>query len=596
MKIELGATLRQMSADSRVINVAGQQRMLSQRIARDTLALAAHLDDAAFVEQLDEDLGLLVQHHEGLIHRDPELGLAGTNSPAVLALFDQLRGPYERMVERTAWLLERSRLPSGDAPPAEELFAAAKYVGEQADLFLPIMHEIVGAYDAESSNKFDYLKTEETWLGVAILVVLLLEALVLFEPLLRRIRQYTHRLEESTKAAEAANQTKSEFLANMSHEIRTPMAAILGYTDLLKHEDQDAEQALECIETIERNSTHLLSIINDLLDMSKIEAGQMVVERIAMSPAHVAEEAVSLVRPQAVKKGLVVRLNYATPVPAEIRSDPTRLRQVLINLIGNAVKFTERGGVTLEVACDPEREVMRYTVIDTGIGMTPEQLGRVSAFKPFTQADTSTTRRFGGTGLGLRISNTLATMLGGAIRVESEQGKGSRFTVTVATGGLQDAEMIEPEQIQEDLKQQPRRQEDHQDHGPALVGLRILVAEDGVDNQRLIRFHLEKAGAQVAVVDNGRLAMEYLEQAGTANAPDLVLMDMQMPEMDGYTATRLLRKRGCVLPIVALTAHAMRGDREQCIRAGCTDYLTKPIDKTRLRRTCARLGRPSVAA
>ncbi|MEO0477527.1 MAG: ATP-binding protein, partial [Planctomycetota bacterium] len=357
------------------------------------------------------------------------------------------------------------------------------------------------------------------------------------------------------------------------------------------------EQQRDCIETIGRNGQHLLSIINDVLDMSKIEAGQMSVETIEMSPAQIAEEAVSLLRPKLIKNNLDLRIHYTTAIPATIQSDPTRIRQILINLIGNAIKFTKQGGVTLEVGCDWSSQQMIFKVIDTGAGMTPEQRDRIAAFEAFTQADTSTTRKYGGTGLGLRISNTLATMLGGGIGIESELGKGSTFTVTIRTGELTHAQRIEPDQI--DALVMQRKVLESGVVSPKdepLKGMRILLVEDGKDNQRLIMFHLKKAGAEVQLQENGRLGVEYLEACEPAQLPHLVLMDMQMPEMDGYTATRCLRKRGHTFPIVALTAHAMQGDRQLCIDAGCDEYLTKPIDRNRLQKTCVRLTSWATAA
>jgi PAS domain S-box-containing protein len=395
------------------------------------------------------------------------------------------------------------------------------------------------------------------------------------------------------EAAESANVAKSEFLANMSHEIRTPMTAILGYADLLDGDDDplaDPVRAAESIRAIRANANHLLTIINDILDMSKIEAGKMTVERLPTSPALLAAEAASLFQVRATGKGIEVRVEYDTPVPEQITSDRTRLRQILLNLVGNAVKFTEVGHVVIHVSCDPDEGVLRYAVSDTGIGMTPEQRDEIARFDAFSQADGSMARKFGGTGLGLRISSSLARMLGGGIAIESEPGRGSTFTATVSAGDLSDVEMLTPEAAA--------------DLGPAgavlgaspvagidLDGLRILLAEDGPDNQRLISFYLRKAGAAVTIAGNGRIACERLAEA--ERPFDLVLMDMQMPELDGYAAARTLRHDGHALPIVALTALAMDGDEQKCLAAGCDDYLTKPVDRGRLLATCARWGRAS---
>lgn len=387
--------------------------------------------------------------------------------------------------------------------------------------------------------------------------------------------------------AEAASLAKSEFLANMSHEIRTPMNAILGFTELLDSEGDRSRaprQRLEYIDTIRRNGQHLLTIINDILDMSKIEAGKMTVERVAIDPIRLVDEVATLVEPRARDKGIDIYVRYDTPMPETITSDPTRLRQILSNLAGNAVKFTEVGSVTIRVACEPDAQLLLFRVVDTGIGMTAEQRDAVVKFNAFSQADASTTRKFGGTGLGLRISNSFARMLGGDLEVESTLGKGSMFTFTVATGDLSEIKLVDarpaPSKTVVDRSSTPVVVENKQ--GP-LSGLKVLLAEDGLDNQRLFSFILKNAGASVALAENGRVAVDAVEAAAANDQPfDVVLMDVQMPELDGLEATGELRQSGCDLPIIALTAHAMAGDREKCLDAGCDDYATKPIQRQRL--------------
>ena len=391
-------------------------------------------------------------------------------------------------------------------------------------------------------------------------------------------------LEEATTAAKAANRAKTDFLANMSHEIRTPMTAILGYANLLAHDlADDPERAFEAIRTIRSNGAHLLTLINDVLDVSKIEAHQMTVESIETDLIEIVEEVATLVRPRALEKGLALEVRYESPTPTSIRSDPTRLRPILVNLACNAVKFTQRGQVSLLVTCEPHRQEVRFRVVDTGIGMSDEVLEHIREFRPFSQADTTTTRRFGGTGLGLVISNALAELLGGQIEIDATVGEGSTFTLTVATGPLDGVPMVQPgvwdpaRRTQATPGSLPRT-------AHSLEGLHIVLAEDGPDNQRLLAFLLKRAGARVTVCDNGRIAVD--EIVGATRAPDLVLMDMQMPELDGYDATRALRARGLGLPIVALTAHAMQGDRQRCLEAGCDDYLTKPVDRKLLIERC----------
>jgi len=397
-------------------------------------------------------------------------------------------------------------------------------------------------------------------------------------------------LREARLAAEEASRAKSEFLANMSHEIRTPITAILGFADLLVEQGEDlpAPERLEHARTIRRNSEHLLKVINDILDISKIESGRLTVERLAVSPARVIAEVVSMMSVRAREKGLTLSVEVAESMPALVLSDPVRLRQVLFNLVGNAIKFTQAGSVTIRAAPGPDGQTahLRIDVVDTGIGMTPEQIGRI--FNPFVQGDASTTRRFGGSGLGLVISQRLAAMLGGRIAVVSEPAKGSTFTLTLAAEALPEV----PGAAVNDGPSTPAL-------APmALAGARILLAEDTQDNQRLIAFHLRRAGADVHVVESGRRMVEALTACGSIDGPlapsppfDLVLTDVQMPDMDGLTAVRLLRRKGCGLPIASLTAHAMSGDADRCLAAGCDAHVPKPIDKDVLLRTCHALLR-----
>jgi signal transduction histidine kinase/CheY-like chemotaxis protein/HPt (histidine-containing phosphotransfer) domain-containing protein len=374
-------------------------------------------------------------------------------------------------------------------------------------------------------------------------------------------------------AADAANRAKSEFLANMSHEIRTPMTAIIGYADLLLDPNQCVSERLNHVNVVRRNAEYLLAIVNDILDLSKIEAGQLVCESIAMSPCQIISEVASMMRVRAIERKIELQVRIDGPIPKTIHSDPTRLRQILINLVGNAIKFTESGWVRVTATMEsPSR--LRFDVIDTGIGLSAEGISRL--FQPFSQADTTTTRRFGGTGLGLVISKRLATKLGGDLTVESQEGRGSCFTLTVDPGAIGNVEMVS------DYTEIMRDPSESTAWLAPLRG-RILLAEDGADNRQLLALYLVKAGADVTFAENGQIAVEKATRALEDGRPfDLILMDMRMPELDGYSATAKLRGRGYDRPIIALTAHAMAGDRDKCLQSGCTDYLTKPVRKAGL--------------
>ena len=401
-----------------------------------------------------------------------------------------------------------------------------------------------------------------------------------------RVAIRTSELLVAKDAAEAASRAKSHFLANMSHEIRTPMTAILGYSSLLLQPSITPREREEFVQIIQRNGDHLLGIISDVLDISKIEAGRMTAERLPCSPVRLANEVISLMRPRAMAKGISLQVEYHGPIPEAICTDPTRLRQVLINLLGNAIKFTEVGGVRLVVSLlDPPQAPnpqIGFEVIDTGVGIQPEQWATI--FQPFTQADSSTTRRFGGTGLGLAISKRLAQMLGGDIRGTSA-GKGSSFLLRVATGPLADIRLLAGSS--EGLLATADAPHPQPDPELRLSG-RILLAEDGLDNRRFIAFVLHRAGAQVTVAEDGQAAVACVQAAQAAGQPfDVILMDIQMPVMDGIEATRQLRQRGYTGPIIALTAHAMAEDRQKCLTAGCNDYATKPIERQKFLATIA---------
>ncbi|TWT33877.1 Aerobic respiration control sensor protein ArcB [Posidoniimonas corsicana] len=375
-------------------------------------------------------------------------------------------------------------------------------------------------------------------------------------------------LREAREQAELANRSKSEFLANMSHEIRTPMTAILGYVDLIGESATNAE-AQQHVATVRRNGLYLLEIINDILDLSKIEADKIELFAEPFSPISVVEDVRSVMGVRAAESGIKFELD-CSDVPEVIVSDLKRLKQILINLIGNAIKFTDRGVVTLSVRYDKSTNRIEFQVADTGIGMTKRQIHQL--FKPFTQVDSSVSRRFEGTGLGLAISQRLAGLMGGDIAVRSEPGVGSCFTATIDCGDIAGARLI-PLDRSSEYEPQPLASEG------APLACSVLI----VDDRREIRFLatrlLGKAGAKITEAEDGQQAVEMVqEMLRNDRIVDIILLDMQMPRLDGYRTADQLRRLGYNGPIVALTADAMQGDMSRCIKAGCDDYLSKPID------------------
>lgn len=401
------------------------------------------------------------------------------------------------------------------------------------------------------------------------------------------LKEQKLQIHEEKVSAESANQSKSEFLANMSHELRTPLSAILGFADVLQQVDESGNELNgipfdESVDSIRRNGEHLLSVINQVLDISKLEAGEIVIANEPCSPFEILEDVCQLTKLQTDSKHLQFKLDVLTPLPKSITSDAMRIKQVLINLTANAVKFTEQGTVTLQayVSAVAGQSWLRFVVVDTGIGCSEYQLAQV--FDRFRQVDAS--KRFDGSGLGLSISRALTQELGGIIEANSCEGVGSEFTVSFPICPKE----LETKQTLNEFRRLQASQPNsvvRQPNEEVPSTMKVLYAEDGPDNQRLVSYILTRTGYEVVIVNDGIEAIEELRRNFREDSDpyDVVLMDMQMPRLDGYQATRQLREEGFTLPIIALTAHAMTEDRRKCLEAGCTEYLSKPIKPATLR-------------
>ncbi|RMG02094.1 MAG: response regulator [Planctomycetota bacterium] len=384
--------------------------------------------------------------------------------------------------------------------------------------------------------------------------------------------------ERLCREAESAARAKNEFLSNVSHELRTPLTAVLGYTEMLLGETGDITDYRPQLEVIHRNGETLLRLIDDILCLSKLESGKLELRTTSIAPWEIIEEVAAMMRPRAEERGLEIRIEYSFPLPERIQTDPFRLRQILVNLVGNAIKFTEQGYIDIRARCVRAaggHSIFQIDVADTGVGIEPRVLQQL--FAPFAQRGNASQPSPQGIGLGLTVAQRMARVLGGRLEACSYPGKGSVFTVSVDPGPLDGVAMVaaipglDVSAATATACEKPVRPR------------RILLAEDGPDNQRLIRHLLTKAGYEVDLAENGCEAWRMAVDSAAKGLPyDMILMDMQMPEMDGYEATRRLRENGWDGPIVALTAHALPDDREKCLQVGCDGYLSKPIKREQL--------------
>ncbi len=518
-------------------------------------AVPAHVRSA--LDTLAEGLIVMDKKERIVLANQAIAGIVGRNS-------DELMG---RRVEQLAWV----NADGTPFPPEEFPWRAAMADGE------PRVNDIVLLQDNEGDvrtfivNCSPVLGSSGSPGGVLISL-----------DDVTQLEEHKAELSIAKEEAEAANQAKSEFLANMSHEIRTPMTAILGFAEVLKRgyvtDEQDRNKYLE---TIRSSGEHLLQLINDVLDLAKVESGSFELEQIQFAPHVVVKEVVTVLAVKAQEKGIALDFDVEGRIPETLLSDPTRLRQIATNLVSNAIKFTDAGAVKVTLGLSGQGADARFTlrVTDSGIGLPEESFE--SIFDEFVQADSSVSRRFGGTGLGLPISRRFARMMGGDIYVSSVPGEGSTFTVTIDPGPLEGVAMLTAVEALAAADTPAAAEAGGWQFPPA----RILVVDDGEENREFLRLVLEDVGLVVQEAENGQVGVEKARVGDF----DLILMDMQMPVMDGYTAAGVLRKNQFTKPIIALTANAMKGFEKKCLDAGCSGYLTKPVDIDNLIRALAEL-------
>lgn len=584
--------------DSRVINVAGSQRMYSQKLAK-TALLFANNSEPKLRFALEETLEMLEMQHWALLHGSEEIGLQGSrdNSPTARSLFDSMQDAYQGLTSSVRRLLD-----------SENTLAYPDLITDitmNEQKFLPLMDAIVGNYEKEAHGRIQNLK--ETGLMVAGFLILLMIACVILmiQPVLKKLDRKNEKLTQvnqdllsqkeqlvvetgeikdeieyltiAKQKAEEATLAKSNFLSNMSHEIRTPMNAVIGMTHVLLEENPRIDQK-EHLETVMFSAENLLVIINDILDYSKMEAGRMVIERTNFDIREVINNIYKTLVPKAKERKLIFQLDMEEDVPRYLLGDPTRLTQVLINLLNNAIKFTEEGKISLAVRQHGQSKKgeskLLFEVKDTGIGIPKEKQEQI--FESFSQADEHTTRIFGGTGLGLAITKRLVELQGGLIKLQSEIGKGScfSFSLTYPIGEVPIETLSDTQNV---LKQK------------GIKGVeRILIVEDNLFNVKVVKRILKFWDMEIDIANDGYEALDMVKEKDY----NIVLMDLQMPRMDGYQATETIRswneKKYQSLPIIALSASALADFRQRAFDVGMNDFLTKPFKPKDLYQTIER--------
>lgn len=514
--------------------------------------------------------------------------IAMTEDGRILMASPSIESAWGWSTEEIAGKYIRELLTEASSQPCLHCFSECVVSGKSAfcelvvkrkdqscSLYELILHQLADSYEGaqfigifrDISERFRFQDQQAEYLGR-------------LKQTRRELKRKEFELKSALSMVEQAIQAKNDFLSNMSHEIRTPMTAIIGYSEVLKESVIQPEQH-DLIETIQRNGDHLLQVINDILDISKIELGQYELKTEACSPVKILQDVIAAHQPKAVQKGLRLLTNIHESIPVTIQSDPMLLKQVLNNLVCNAVKFTDNGFVQIEIRAFTRsnfERLLQFNVADSGIGISQDNLKRI--FDPFTQADNSVSRPYNGTGLGLTLSQKLVQLLGGKLSVQSTVNQGSVFSVTLNAGNKTSENPKTGRWLDLDnQKTLSLTSTDVREEGNSTTEKgRVLLVDDTQEIRRLFSYMLAKMGLEVVTASNGREAIEKIQQAEGQGEPyDLILMDMQMPVMDGYEATRFLRSQNHQIPVIAITAHTLISDREKCIAAGCSDYLGKPV-------------------
>jgi signal transduction histidine kinase len=552
-------------------------RLLERQLKRFNLTL----------ETLPEDLRKFVEAvDESYVQADKDCAILGRSlelsSEELLQVNAEMRAVFQAFPDLFFWLDSDGKiLDCKGGQNVDLVMPPKKLIGKClrdipfGDVGSTLQTELEAALASGSMRRAEYTLSLNRQNAVyeARFIPLIKDKTIMIVRSITEAKQQEEMLRHAKEIAEEATKAKSEFLANMSHEIRTPMNSIIGFCDLLAEEDLTDRQA-EYLNVVQESGRNLLNIINDILDLSKVESGKFQVEILPCSLMKILKNTRSMMLPRAKQKGIRFLVEQHSDLPDIIQSDPLRLQQCLINLIGNAIKFTETGHVILRVSYEAAQSGrrLRFEVEDTGIGIPKEK--QEAVFLPLIQADSSTTRQYGGTGLGLTITKVLVQLLDGSIELQSQEGKGSVFTITLPVEPFESTRPFSPYHVFDSVESTPRPKRPAGSH---FTG-RVLVAEDNKSNQVLIKAILEKLGLQVLLAENGRQAME----AAVQTPFDLILMDMQMPVMNGFEATRQLRRQSIRIPIIALTAHAMDEERSACFQAGCDDFISKPLRKDEL--------------